>query len=173
MSKPVKALLRRELVKRLRGVDSLAVLSLTGVDGISGNRLRRDLRAKDIRVTVVKNSVARQALAEVGLSSACELIEGPCALAFGGDSVVSVVRELLDRGREIPSLKVKGALMEGEVFPSGRIEELSKYPNREEAVARLSALALSPGGRLVAALRGPGGRLAGVVKGLGERASEG
>ena len=172
MSKPVKALLCKELVKRLNGVDSLAVLSLTGVDGVSNNRLRRNLRAKDIHVTVVKNSVVRQALAEVGLGSACELIEGPCALAFGGGSIVSVVRELLDRGRDIPSLEVKGALMEGEVFHSARIEELSRYPTREEAVANLAALALAPGGRLVAAVGGPGGRLAGAVEGVQERPDE-
>ena len=106
MSKPVKTLLRKNLVRRLAGVDSLAVLSLTGVDGISNNRLRRELRAKDIRVAVVKNSVARAALADVGLSSVCELIDGPCALAFGGDNVVSLVRELLDHRQQAPTLTV-------------------------------------------------------------------
>ena len=64
MSKPVKALLRKELVRRLTGVDSLAVLSLVGIDGVTNNRLRQELLAKDVRVTVVKNSIARQAFKE-------------------------------------------------------------------------------------------------------------
>ena len=44
MSRPVKALLRKELIGRLEGVDSLVVLSLAGVDGLANNRLRRNLR---------------------------------------------------------------------------------------------------------------------------------
>lgn len=172
MSKPVKALLRKELVSRLTGVESLAVLSLTGVDGVSNNRLRRELRTKDVQVTVVKNSVARQALSEVGLTVACGLIDGPCALVIGGDNIVSVVRELLDCRKDMPTLTVKGALMEGEVFGSDRIDELSKYPTCSEALANLAAAALSPGGRLAGALRGPGGRLGGAVKSLQERAGE-
>ncbi len=172
MSKPVKALLRRELVKRLSGVDSFAVLSLTGVDGISNNRLRADLHAKDIRMTVVNNAVARQALAEVGLTAASKLLEGPCALAYGGDSIVGLVRMLLERRKDVPALAVKGALMEGEVFRAERIEALSKYPTRQEALARLVALALSPGGKLVSALSAPGGRLAGAIQGMAERAEQ-
>lgn len=172
MSKPVKALLRKELIRRMEGVGAcggLAVLSLSGVDGLAANRLRRRLRDGDIRLTVVKNSVARQALKEVGLTSACQLIEGPCALAWGGKSVVAVVRELLETGKDIPAISVKGALMEGEVFASDRIEQLSKYPTREEALGTVVMLARSAGARLAGCLLGPGGRLAGTLKTIGQQ----
>jgi large subunit ribosomal protein L10 len=173
MSKPVKALIRKELVRRLTGVDSLAVLSLAGVDGVENNRLRREFRGKDIRITVVKNSIARQAFDEVGLTDAQGLIEGPCALVYGGDpagaGIVGILRELLGRRRDVPALRVTGALMEGRVFGPDRVEELSRYPTRQEALARLAALILSPGGRLVAAMRGPGGRLAGALKAIQDR----
>jgi len=173
MSKPVKALLRKELIRRLTGVRSLAVLSLSGVDGVSNNQLRRDLRVKDIHMAVVKNAIVKQAFAELGLDSACELIDGPCALAFADDpgqvEVVAIVRELLDRGKDIPSLTVKGALMEGEVFGADRVEALSRYPTRPEALARLAAVLLTTAGRLAAAILSPGGRLAGAVKSLAEK----
>jgi len=63
MSKPVKAMLRKELIRRLEGVDSLVVLSLAGVDGPATNQLRRSLRRQNILLAVVKNAIARQALA--------------------------------------------------------------------------------------------------------------
>ena len=50
MSRSVKALVRKELVRRLRGVDSLTVLSLMGIDGVSSNQLRRELRASEVSV---------------------------------------------------------------------------------------------------------------------------
>lgn len=166
MSKPVKSLLRKDLINRLEGVNSLAVLSLSGVDGLSANRLRRQLRTGGVSLTVVKNSVARYALREIGLESVCGLIDGPCAIAWGGESAVDIVRELLDEAKTIPAIQVKGALMEGEVFGSDRIEELSKYPTREEALATVVMLAKSAGARLAGCLLGPGGRLAGAIKGI-------
>jgi len=172
MSKPVKAMLRRELVRRLEGLDSLVVVSLAGVDGVTNNRLRGELRAKGIRITVVKNSLAKQALAEVGLVQAAELIEGPSALVTGGPSAVEVVRELLRAGKEIPNLRIRGALMEGEVFGADRVVELSKFPTREEALATVAALVLAGGGAVVAAALGPGGRIAGALKAMEDRGAE-
>ncbi len=168
MSKPVKALLRKELVRRLAGADSLTVLSLIGLDGLSSNQLRRELLANDVRVTVVKNAVARQAFKEVGLDSACELLEGPCAVAVGGDNVVSVVRQLLDFAKGAPSLIVRGALLEGQIFGPDRVDELSKFPTHDEAVGQVAGLAMSPGARLASALLGPGGRIAGAIKTIAE-----
>ena len=172
MSKPVKAMLRKELIARLAGVESLTVLSLAGVNGVENTRLRRHLQAKDIRVMVVRNVIARQALEEVGLGSACRLIDGPCALVTGALNPVVVVRELLEQAKDIPSLLVRGALMEGEVFGPERVEELSRYPTREEALANLVGQALSPGGQVVAALLGAGARLAAIVKAVEDRAGE-
>jgi len=176
MSKAVKTMLREELVRRLTGREDLAVVNLAGIDGVTTNQLRRSLREKNIQVTVVKNSVARQALEEVGLGYARDLIDGPTALviATGPEQVeiVSVVRELVERTRELPALQVRGAVMEGEVFGPDRVEALSRYPTREEAVAQAVTLVLSPGSRLVAAVQGPGGRLAAILKAIEERGGE-
>ena len=168
MSRPVKALMRKELVRRLRGVDSLTVLSLMGIDGVSSNQLRRELRASEISVTVVKNSVARQAFKEVGLEAVSALLDDPCAVAVGGESVVSVVRQLLEFAKEAPTLVVRGALLEGEIFGPDRVAELSRYPTRAEAIAQVVALAVSPGAQVAGALTGPGGGVAGVIKAIAE-----
>ncbi|GAF72939.1 unnamed protein product [marine sediment metagenome] len=172
MSKPVKTLLRKELIRRLAGADSLTVLSLAGVDGVAGNRIRQQLKAKDIRLTVVKNSVARQALKEVDLAVACELIEGPCALVIGGASPVAVVRQLLELAKEAPTLKVCGALMEGVVFGPDRVDELGRFPTREEALANLAGMMLAAAGRLAAIALAPGSRVAGAIKAMADKAQE-
>lgn len=169
MSKPVKALLRKEFIRRLEGVDSMVVLSLAGVDGVANNELRRSLREQDVRLTVVKNSIARQALKEAGLESVLELVDGPCAFAIGGQSAVTVVRDLLERGRDIPALRLRGALMEGTVFGPDRVEELRWYPTHGEALSNLALLVTAAGGRLGAALTGPGGRIGGILKALEDR----
>ena len=172
MSKPVKALLRKELVRRLEGVESLTVFSMVGVDGVTSNRLRAQMKAKDVRMTVVKNSLARQALRDAGLPAACELIEGPCALATGGEGPVTVVRDILAFAKDAPTLTVRGALLEGQVFGPQRVDELSRYPTRIEAIANAVALAMAPGRRLAGQIAAPGGTIAGAVKTLGDRAEQ-
>ncbi|MFP4104707.1 MAG: 50S ribosomal protein L10 [Phycisphaerae bacterium] len=170
MSKPVKELIRREVVGRLEGVTSMAVVNFTGIDANTTNAIRNRLREKEIRLNVVKNSIARQAMREVGLEGATDLLDGPCALAWGSDSVVTVVRELLDIKKEsAPNLSVKAAYMDGETFDTDRIEELSKYPTRDEAIAQLVGCVLAGGSNLSGCLVGPGGQLAGILKSIEEK----
>ncbi len=171
MSKPVKELLRKDLIGRLEGVDSLAVVGFTGLDGVTTTEVRKRLAAKSITMTVVKNSVARQAFKSVGLVAAADMLDGPCAIAHCSEGVVTVVRELLEIGKDAPNLAVKAAYMEGEVFGAERIDELSKYPTREEAIALVVAAAMSPARKLAACLLAPGWKLAGIIKAVEEKAT--
>ena len=172
MSKPVKTLVRKELIKRFDGVTSLAVVGFTGLDAVANNTIRGRLLEKGMRLTVVKNILARQAFSEIGLDQAGQMLEGPCAVAYGGDSVVDLVRELLDIGKGAPTLTVKAAFLDGEVFGSDRIVELSTFPTRDEAISAIVACALSPARNIAGCLVGPGGRIAGILKTIEEAGSE-
>jgi len=172
MSKPVKELLRKNLIGRLEGVDSLAVVGFTGVDAVTTNAIRKRLVAKNIKMTVIKNSIARQAFKSVGLDDAIAMIEGPCAIAYGAEGVVTVVRELLEMGKDSPNLTVKAAYMDGEIFGAERIEELSRYPTWQEAIALLISAALGPAKKLAGCLVGPGRKLAGIVKAVEDKAEK-
>lgn len=172
MSKPIKELIREELVTRFDGVTSLAVVGFSGLDAVSTHTVRNQLAEKNIRMTVVKNSIARGAFKAVGLEGAAGLLEGPCAVAYGADSVVEVVRTLLDVAKDAPKLTVKAAFMDGEVFGEDRIEELSKYPTREEAIGRAVGCILSAGSKLAGCLVGPGSALSSILKTIEEKASE-
>jgi len=173
MSKPVKKLIRDELIKRFDGVTQLAVVGFSGVDANTTNAIRTRLAEKDIRVSVVKNALARQAFRQLGIQEVGELLDGPCAVAYGADSVVTVVRELLDIFKEAPNLTVKAAFMEGDLFTQDKIDALSKYPTRGEAVGQIISCVLSAGANLAGCLIGPGGQIASILKSIEEKASGG
>jgi len=94
-------------------------------------------------------------------------------VAFGVDqeqvSVVNVVRELLDIAKEAPNLVVKAAVLEGDVFGKDQIDALSKYPTRDEAIARTVSCVLAPGAKLAGCLVGPGGKIASLLKAIQEK----
>jgi len=169
MSKPVKALVRKELIKRFEGATYLAVVGFTGLGAIENNKIRGRLLEKGMRLAVVKNVLAKQAFKEIGIEKAGEMLDGPCAVAYGGDSVIDLVRELIDIGKESPTLTVKAALLDGEVYGSDRIVALSKFPTRDEAIATVVSCALSPARNIAGCLKGPGGAIAGILKTIEEK----
>ncbi len=168
MSKPVKEMIRKQIVGRLEGVTSVAVVDLTGIDAITNNEIRGRLLEKDMHISVVKNSLAKQAFKEVGLETAAELLTGPCALAWGSDSIVSVVRELRDIAKEVKMLNVKGALLDGDLFGADRMAELADFPTREEAIGQVVGAILSAGSNVSSCIIAPGSQIASVLKKIEE-----
>lgn len=170
MSKPIKQMIRKELARRFAGVGSVAIVGFSGIDADQTYAMRGRLEEKDISLTVVKNSLARQAFKEIGLESAVGLLDGPCAIAYGSDSVVSVVRELLDIRKIAPTLEVKGAVLDGEIFSGeAEVKQLSNFPTRDEAIGQVVQCALSAGANISGCLLGPGGQIAGILKTIEEK----
>lgn len=169
MSKAVKELVRQELIRRFKGTTSMAVVGLVGVDAVAASEIRKRLVSKGIRLMVVKNALAKQAFKTVGLDVAGQLLDGPCAIATGGDSVVEVIREMLEIRRQRPELTVKAAVLEGHAFGPDTIDELSKYPTRDEAVRKLLSCITWLGACLAGCLVGPGRKVASLVKSIQDR----
>jgi len=179
MSKTVKEMIVREYRKRFDGVEGAVAVELRGLDAGSTNRMRSHLRGKDVRVTVVKNSLARRALAGGRLEPLSGVFTGPTAVVYGvGPSVVDVAREVVkwakDHDKNKEKYIFKGAVLEGVLYegPAG-VDKLSKMPTREEAVAQVIAIALSPAKKVVGIAVAPGRRLLGIVKEIQTRLEKG
>jgi large subunit ribosomal protein L10 len=172
MSKKVKGFIQQEYAKHYEDVSECMVVSLRGLSGVENNELRGDLLAKDIHLNVVKNSLARRAFAELGQGGIGEILTGPCAIAFGGDSIVDVAKVMVEWSKKFEALEIKGGYLEEKVLDAQAAEALSKMPNRRELQATVVAQALAPGGNISGALLGPAGRIAGCLKSLIEKLEE-
>jgi large subunit ribosomal protein L10 len=159
------------LSKRYAGVSSACVIDLTGMDAIATHKFRGTLRAKGIELHVVKNRMARRAFAGGPLAALGEYLDGPCALATGGESVVDVAKVLLSCVKEFPKLTVKKAIVDGdaELVP---VDVLAKWKSKKETQGEVIMLATSPGRRIAGCLTGPGGRIAGCLKAIIEKAEK-
>ena len=174
MSKVVKKLLMRDYTDRLDGVEDALLISVRGVPALDNNRFRNELAKKDIKVTVIRNNLAKNSLKDGPLENLIPLLQGPSALAYGAESVVDVAREVMAWAKKLEQLELKGAVIDGELF-SGKagVERLSKLPTREEALAQTVTLILSPARKLVGAGKGPGSRVMSVIKSVEEKLEKG
>lgn len=170
MSKPVKSLIIESYRRQFDDIDGAVLISIKSVGAATSVKLRSELNTKDMQMTVVKNSLAKQAFAGTPMELIGKLLDGPCAMVFGGESVVNVARVLIDAVKTQPEVEFKGAFMEGILFGADEIEALSKYPTRDEAIANTVTLVLSPARNLAGAIASPGAKLAGIIKAIEEKA---
>jgi len=175
MSKIVKKLLTETYADRFAELAEAMIVDIRGIDANDNNELRTDLANKQIRVTVIKNSLARKTFEGSDLEALNDLIDGPTALVYSGPdvSVVNIAREMIDWAKKLKQLELKGAVLEGTAYGPDQIEALSKFPTREEAQAQVVQLILSPAQRLVGAITGPGAQLASILKAIEEKLEDG
>jgi ribosomal protein L10 len=95
--------------------------------------------------------------------------EGPTTLAWGGNSIAELSRELKTLLEKNKQVKFKGAVADGQEVT---FEQALKMPTRAEAIGRVAGLLLSPASRLVSQIRGPAAQVASQIKTLRDKAPE-
>ena len=171
MSKYVKDLVTRDIRNRLDGVDDAVLVSYVGMDANATNELRGELDKKDIKMMVVKNSLAKRATEGTQLAEAFEGATGQIGVCWGSTDFVSLVKELvrLDKDKDkYEKFVADGGVMDGEKLDAAGVAAVSKWPNREEQISMLVGQILGPGSRLSGAMLGPGKMLNSQIKQKGE-----
>ena len=176
MSKDVKQMIIRSYEERFKVLSGAVFVGMRGVKSNDNNRFRSGLSEKQIRVTLVKNSLAKKAIAGTDLEPASELIDESTAFVYpvsDETSVVNVARELIDWAKDLKEIEFRGAVMDGITFGPDEIKKLSEYPTKEEAQAKVVQILLSPGSNLVGAALGPGRKIASIIKAVQEKLENG
>jgi len=173
MSKFVKELLQKEFEDIFGGVKEFVVINTDGVGGNDNNEMRGELSGKGIRLRIVRNSLMRKALSQLDMPKAVDLFaSGPCAVAYGGDSVVDVAKELVSWKKKIKAIDLKGAYVDGTIVIGEGVVDLSKMPNRAELQSQVVQIALTPGANIAGAITSPAANIAGCIKTIIEKAEE-
>ena len=131
--------------------------------------LRKQLRAKDVEYTVVKNNFARLAFEQLQTPDVSSYLVGPTAVAITPRDANEVAKIFYDFLKEAPALKVKGALIGGTVYNAAQTESFSKLPGRLELISMLMSVMNGPARNLAAALNDVPSRLVRTVKAIADK----
>lgn len=165
MSKVIKDMLVDDLKHRLQDVGDVMVVSLGKLDAQKTTQLRQILRKKQIHLQLVKNSLAQRAVAGTPLAPALEQAAGMLALAWGGEDVVDLAKELdrLAGEKEFEGFECRGGALDGSRLGPDDVKRVAKWPSRGEQLSILSGQISSLGGVLAGQIEAAGGVLAGQI----------
>lgn len=173
MSKYVKELMMDQLRSELGQSRSVLILDFKGLDANAENRLRLDLRKKQIQMRALKNTLARKVFSELGLGDLGQFLSGPSVAVWGGPGVAELAKEISSQVKKLKKPEIKGGSVDGIVIGAAQVEDITKLPSREELIGRVAALAIAPAQRIVSLANAPASGLLGQIQTLAEGAPEG
>src|ERR1044072_3322921 len=115
MSKFVKDHLTNQLKRELDGVQDLLLVNVVGLTANRTSALRKQLREKNIKLMVVKNSLARRATEGTRPARAFEGSQGTLAMVWGAADIVALAKEVvrLAGDKELEKFVARGGVMGG------------------------------------------------------------
>jgi ribosomal protein L10 len=171
MSKKIKEFELNDLRKTFKGVKDFVLLQPLKLDSAADYEMRKTLRAKKIRVKMVKNSLVKKVFDENGVK--VDPGAGPTLLCWGADStkelglaVEAILKQLRPDTKQPEKIKPKTGIADGEAIA---LEKLKDVPTRQEAIGGVIAALLGPGSALAGCLVGPANSLAGVLQAIEDK----
>ncbi len=125
--------------------------------------LRAKAREANVYLRVVKNTLARRALADTDFACMQEGLSGPLVLAFSQEDPGSAARVIKDFAKEHKHLEVKLVSIGGKLLAAGDIEALAKMPTYDQAISLLMAVMKAPTEKLARTLNEVPGKLVRTV----------
>jgi large subunit ribosomal protein L10 len=133
-----------EITAKLRESSCSVIADYRGLNVKQVTELRKQLREANIEFQVLKNSLVRRATASAELTELDAVLAGPTAIAFSKEDAVAPAKILADFAKKNDALKLKGGVVEGQVFNADQIKALADLPSREGLLSMLLSVLQAP-----------------------------
>lgn len=143
--------LYKENISRSQGV---IFTDYRGMAASEVNQLRAELKQVGGNFMVVKNTLLRIALGELGLPEPEELLKGPLALGLGYQDITQVAKKIVEYSEDSGLPVVKGGLMGKQLLSAEEIKALAELPPREVLLTQVASGIKAPLYGLVGVLSG-------------------
>jgi large subunit ribosomal protein L10 len=140
------------LERAFKGTQSAVLVDFKGLKVPEVTELRRQVRAAKGEYKVVKNTLAKRALAGTPFAALDQEFTGSTAVAYAGEDPVALAKVLTTFAKTAPALKIKAAVIQGRSIKAGEVGELATLPGKPELYAKLLFVLQAPMVQLVSVL---------------------
>lgn len=158
-----------ELNETFDGANAVVVTHYLGITAGEATDLRRQMHEAGAVFRVVKNSLARLALAGTPYEHMNGLFTGPTAIAFSADPVAAA-KAAVDFAGQNPHLVILGGGLRETALDEAAVRNLARLPSLDELRGRLVGLISAPATKVAGVLQAPAAQLARVFDAYAEAA---
>lgn len=151
LNKSEKQTVVADVAAQVARSQTLALAEYRGLTVAHLDVLRKQAREKGVYLHVLKNTLARRAVAGTPFEVASESMVGPLIYGFSEDAVAAA-KVLSDFAKGNDKLIVKGGAYAGKVLSADGVKSLASIPSKEVLLAQLLGLMQSPISRIARVL---------------------
>ena len=135
-----------ELVDRIKSSSAGVFVDYKGITVAQDWDLRNELRKNDVEYSVIKNTLCRRAVDELGLSEMDSILNGTTSLATSKGDPIAPFRVIGEFAKKMGEDKfnVKAGFMDGKVLSISEMAEISALPSKDALYARVLGTMLAP-----------------------------
>ena len=130
---------------------TLVLAEYRGITVADMTRLRSTARSNGVSLSVLKNTLARRAVAGSGFEVVSDLMTGPLIYGFSEDAVAAA-RVVADFSKTNDKLVIRGGAYGGKALDVNGVKQLASIPSKEVLLAQLLGLMQSPFSRIARVL---------------------
>jgi large subunit ribosomal protein L10 len=142
---------------------SVVAAEYRGLSVTQMTELRARARAQGVYMRVIKNTLARRALAGTVFEQVGPQLKGPLVLAFAKDDPGAAARVVKDFAKANDKLVATLVSLGGQVLPGSELEKVASLPTRDQALSLLLGVLKAPIEKLVRTLAEPQAKLARTI----------
>ena len=131
---------------------SAVVADYRGLSVAEMTNLRLKARETGVYLKVVRNTLAKRAVAGTEYECLTDALVGPTVLAFSQEDPGAAARLIKDFAKDHDALEVKALAIGGVAYDAKDIDVLAKLPTRDEAIAQLMSVMQAPVAKFVRTL---------------------
>ena len=122
---------------------TLVLAEYRGISVADMTKLRSTARSNGVTLSVLKNTLARRAVAGSGFSVLSDLMTGPLIYGFSQDPVAAA-KVVADFAKTNDKLVIRGGAYGGKALDVNGVKQLANIPSKEVLLAQLLGLMQSP-----------------------------
>ncbi|MBP1737104.1 MAG: ribosomal protein [Oscillospiraceae bacterium] len=135
-----------DLTEQLKNATSGVLIDYKGITVAEDTALRVELRNKGVEYAVLKNTLLRFAVKNVGLDGLESCLNGTTSLAFSAGDPIAPMNIINKYAKQLGDDKfnIKAGFMDGQVLPIADVMALAELPSKEVLLSQVLGTFLAP-----------------------------
>ena len=132
-----------EVTTLAASAQTLVIAEYRGITVADMTKLRSQARDKGVNLSVLKNTLARRAVAGSAFDVVSDQMTGPLIYGFSVDAVAAA-KVVADFAKTNDKLVIRGGAFAGKALDVNGVKQLANIPSKEVLLAQLCGLLMSP-----------------------------